>query len=74
MDQTHPLKEWRTAEDRRMTLVELAALIEGVTPSHLSEIENGNNEPSLELAVRISAKTGIEVSQFVGRRKMKASA
>jgi transcriptional regulator with XRE-family HTH domain len=70
MDTAHPIKEWRKANGK--TLAELAGDV-GVSPSHLSEIENGNNEPSLELAVKLSTRTGIEISSFAGRRRQKVS-
>lgn len=72
MENIHPMKSWRRANDR-MTLAELAAKV-GVTPSHLSEIENGKNEPSLELAVRLSRETGIEVAEFVRRHQKQGAA
>ena len=60
----HPLRRWRLDQTPKKTLAQLASVI-GVSPSHLSEIENGNNEPSLELAVRLSRETGIQVEKFV---------
>ena len=44
-----------------MTLAELARVV-GVSPSHISEIERGHNEASLDLAVRLSGATEKEVS------------
>lgn len=46
-----------------MTLSALAEKV-SVSPSHLSEIENRNNVPSLDLAVQLSRITGIDVSKF----------
>jgi transcriptional regulator with XRE-family HTH domain len=60
----HPLRAWRHSQDPRKTLTDLAAEV-GVTPSHLSEIENWNNDPSLDLLSRLHRATGIEMSQFV---------
>lgn len=47
-----------------MTLAALARLV-GVTASHLSEVENYKNEPSLDLASRLSDVTGLEMKTFV---------
>jgi transcriptional regulator with XRE-family HTH domain len=55
----HPLRRWRKEKD--VTLAELARMVD-VTPSHLSEIERGNNEASLALAARLSEATGNEVT------------
>lgn len=60
----HPLKEWRRAQTPKVTLVALAARL-GVTASHLSEVENYKNEPSLDLASRLSDITGVEMKAFV---------
>ena len=64
MSKEHPLRIWRHSQDPRKTLADLANDV-GVTPSHLSEIENWNNEPSLDLASRLHRVTGIEMGQFV---------
>ena len=37
----------------------------GVTASHLSEVENYKNEPSLDLADRLSKTTGLGIGEFV---------
>lgn len=63
---THPLKAWRLRQEPKKTLAALALGV-GVTASHLSEIENGNNEPSLELAVKLSRETGISIEMFASR-------
>ncbi len=62
MDQVHPLREWRKANDK--TLASLAGDV-AVTPSHLSEIERGLNDPSLALAARLSKASGIPIDKFV---------
>lgn len=62
MDQVHALRQWR--KDTQKTLAELAGVV-GVTPSHLSEIERGLNEPSLALAAKLSRETGIPIDSFV---------
>ena len=67
METEHPLKVWRKANNR-MTLAELAKEL-GVSAPHLSEIENGNNEPSLELAIAIGERTGIPVQNLSNRRR-----
>jgi transcriptional regulator with XRE-family HTH domain len=64
MSKEHPLRVWRHSQEPRKTLVDLANDV-GVTPSHLSEIENWNNEPSLDLLSRLHRVTGIEMSCFV---------
>jgi len=60
----HPLKAWRLGQFPRKTLTELAEDV-GVTPSHISEIENWNNKPSLDLMVRLCAATGLKMDSFV---------
>lgn len=62
MKQTHPLRQWRKQNGK--TLSDLSEAV-SVTPSHLSEIENWNNEPSLDLAARLHRATGIEMTAFV---------
>ena len=59
----HPLRDWREGQNPRKTLAALAEAVR-VSASHLSEIENGKNEPSLDLAVRLSRETGIAVEKF----------
>jgi len=72
MDRIHPLRAWRL--ERRKTLAGLAARV-GVTPSHLSEIERGLNQPSMNLAAKLSRATGgeVQVGDFV-RQPARASA
>jgi len=60
----HPLKVWRRTQSPKVTLVALAQQV-GVTASHLSEVENYKNEPSLDLTSRLSDVTGIEMKSFV---------
>jgi transcriptional regulator with XRE-family HTH domain len=55
----HPLRLWRTANG--VTLAKLAAEV-GVTASHLSEVERGRNNLSLDLAAKLSRATGNAVS------------
>lgn len=71
MKRPHPLRTWRNSQEPKKTLVGLAAEV-FVTPSHLSEIENWNNEPSLELAARLHRKTGIEMAAFLKTRESAA--
>jgi len=63
-EKTHPLYFWRKRNGDK-TLQELASELGGVTQSHLSEIENWKNEPSLELAARLHTHTGIDMKKFV---------
>jgi transcriptional regulator with XRE-family HTH domain len=65
-EKTHPLYHWRQ-QNGRMPLQKLAGEV-GCTQSHLSEIENGKNDPSLELAVKLSRATGIPVEKFSRER------
>lgn len=62
MEPVHPLRQWR--KETKATLADLARDVE-VTPSHLSEIERGRNEPSLALAAKLSKRTGIPMVRFV---------
>lgn len=61
-EKTHPLYRWRKLHG--LTLQALADDLK-VTQSHLSEVENWNNEPSLELAARLHTRTGIDMKDFV---------
>jgi len=58
---THPLYLWRKQCGR--SLHEIAGLV-GCTQPHLSEIENGNNMPSLSLAAKLHDLTGIDIKEF----------
>lgn len=58
----HPLRAWRN--EQRKTLARLSGEV-GCSASHLSEIENGNNEPSLALAAKLSKATEIPIDRFV---------
>lgn len=60
----HPLRLWRNSQEPRKTLSDVAQAV-GVTPSHLSEIENWNNEPSLELTSKLSGFSGLDMREFV---------
>jgi transcriptional regulator with XRE-family HTH domain len=60
----HPLRAWRDGQSPKMTLSALADEVD-VSASHLSEIENWNNEPSLDLAARLHTRTGIDMKDFV---------
>lgn len=60
----HPLRRWRLSFDPVVTLVSLASDV-GVTPSHLSEIERGFNNPSVSLAVKLKKRTGIPAEQLL---------
>jgi len=58
METSHPLRLWRKREN--ITLAALGRQV-GVSPSHLSEVERGLDEPSMNLAARLSRATGGEV-------------
>jgi len=73
MSKEHPLRDWRKRQEPRRTLAELADAV-GVTASHISEIENWNNEPSLDLASRLHRATGIDIALFVRPAKKRRSA
>ncbi len=60
----HPLKTWRRSQTPKVTLAALAQRV-GVTATHLSEVENYKNEPSLNLVDRLSNETGLEMKAFV---------
>jgi DNA-binding XRE family transcriptional regulator len=62
---THPLYQWRMQNGHK-PLQALAELV-GCTQSHLSEIENWKNEPSLDLAARLHRETKIPMEAFVKR-------
>jgi transcriptional regulator with XRE-family HTH domain len=59
----HPLRKWREKQKPRKTLSDLAGELR-ISPSHLSEIENWNNEPSLDLAARLHSITKIDMKEF----------
>jgi transcriptional regulator with XRE-family HTH domain len=59
---SHPLRAWR--KKNGLTLTVLAERLD-VTSSHLSEIENWNNEPSLDLVWRLHLATGLSMKSFV---------
>lgn len=65
----HPLKAWRMAQFPRKTLIELAETV-GVTASHISEIENWKNKPSLDLMIRLCVATGLKMDAFVIPRRI----
>lgn len=58
----HPLRTWRKANS--ITLQVLAERLD-VTVSHLSEIENWKNDPSLDLVRRIHRQTGLPMTDMV---------
>lgn len=73
MPDEHALRAWRKAH--KVTLAALAAQT-GVQAAHLSEIENGNNTPSLKLAARLSQATAgadgvpaVPLTEFVPQRE-----
>lgn len=62
----HPMRQWR--KDAGKTLADVASAV-GVTPSHLSEIERYENEPSLSLAAKLSEMSKIPLDGFVKKRE-----
>jgi transcriptional regulator with XRE-family HTH domain len=62
----HALRLWR--KENGVTLTTLASRV-GVTPSHLSEVENRRNMPSIELAAKLSRETqgSVPLDAFVPR-------
>ena len=81
MSATHPLRDWRNKtgpfEDRdgdMWTQEKLAERV-GVVGSLISQIENGGRVPSMGLAKRISAFTGISIDTLAAfeRPKMEAA-
>jgi len=72
----HPLKAWRNRHKPKIPLAAVATEA-GVTPSFLSDVENGNKQPSLGVADRICQATaklagesggGISLDDFVRAR------
>lgn len=72
MSDPHPLKEWRDQNGVRQD--ELAARAGLKAPSHISQIENDDRTPSLDLAHKLSEITGIPIEKFAGRSKSEAAA
>lgn len=66
----HPLRTWRKSrkEPQQRTLAAIAKDA-GVVPSHISQIETGQREPSLALASKLSSLTGIAIDKFVRPRE-----
>ena len=61
---THPLRQWR--KGRSITQETLAKEID-VVPSHICQIERRTRMPSLPLAARLAAHTGIPLVEFLPR-------
>jgi transcriptional regulator with XRE-family HTH domain len=59
---THPLTRWRF-RNGRMSLAELGRRVKASAP-HLSDIENGVKNPSIELAERLTKETQLSVRQI----------
>lgn len=66
-EKTHPLYHWRMQNGRK-SLQALAELVD-CTQSHLSEIENWNNDPSLDLTARLHRVTGLPMDAFVKQQE-----
>lgn len=59
-----PRVRWQR-QRRRMSLRELSRRVR-VSPSHLSDVERGINEPSLGIAARIAAELRISLNWLAG--------
>ena len=62
MNAEHPLRAWRKAN--RVTLETLAAKAQIQAP-HLSEIETGKKEPSVSVARKLAAETGLSLDDVL---------
>ena len=78
MSASHPLRDWRNKvgdyadrEGEPMRQDALAADL-GIATSHLSQIETGDRRPSLAVASRISAVTGISIDRIAAFEKPKS--
>jgi transcriptional regulator with XRE-family HTH domain len=67
----HPLRAWRKENGKTLTALAGDERV-GVTPSHLSQIETGIKEPSLDLAARLHRVTGIDMTKFLKAREAAA--
>lgn len=61
----HPLTRWRF-QNGQMSLAELGRRVKASAP-HLSDIENGVKNPSIELAERITKQTRLSIRQVAPR-------
>jgi transcriptional regulator with XRE-family HTH domain len=64
MADPHPLRAWRKTNGK--TLADISQKV-GVVPSYLSDIERFLKQPSLPLAAKLEAETGIPARDFVNR-------
>lgn len=64
----HPLRRWRQQHEPITTLADLCHACEmhgrRVTISHLSQIENRQKLPSIELAAILATVTGVPIAAF----------
>jgi transcriptional regulator with XRE-family HTH domain len=65
------LRAWM--EDTKRTTLEMAVLLQ-ISQAHLSHLMNGGRSPSLALAARIEAATGIKATSWVQVRPVRVSA
>lgn len=63
-DSIHPVRAYRKAQEPPLPLHALAGDI-GVTKATLSRIETGDMPLSIELAKKLSARTGIPMSRLL---------
>jgi transcriptional regulator with XRE-family HTH domain len=71
MSKSHPLRDWRN--QKGLSQNDLAEKV-GVVSSQISQIETGHRRPSLTLAVRLSALTGISIDVLAAFSKAKNEA
>ena len=62
MARVHPLQNFR--KEQSLSKAALAKLV-GVSRSYMARLENGERNPSLTLAAKLSETTGIPIGQFV---------
>ena len=64
MKRAHVTRLRRTLKQSGLTQNGLARQL-GISHAHLSGILNGFRQPSLELALKLEAKTGIPIGEFL---------
>ena len=71
MDEPHPLKAW--LENENTTQAQFARDLR-CSESHISDILKGKKGVSLDLAIKISAATGVSVAEIAARMPGRAAA
>ena len=64
MARVHPLEHFRGEQEPPLSRAALAKLV-GVSRSYMTRLENGERNPSLTLAAKLSETTGIPIDSFV---------